>query len=132
MDGDHVNFQDYVVGNLYPGEAFHIGDHSDKDALWGSTAGENVIMTYSLNGSGVFFAKPDTSAERSLENLMKGLWDLGVTSKQSLSRALAAELSTLVYQPPNSLLVMGGFFQGQMTHGTLSHNMVGYLGCMTQ
>ena len=30
-DGDHVNFQDYVVGNLYPGETFHIGGRSDKD-----------------------------------------------------------------------------------------------------
>lgn len=132
MDGDHVNFQDYVVGNLYPGAAFHIGDHSDKDELWGSTSGENVILTYSLNGSGVFFAKPDTGTDRSLGNLMDGLWDVGVTSKNPLTKAINLNLTTLVLQPPNALLVMGGFFQGQMTHGTLSHNMAGYLGCMVR
>jgi len=123
MDAGHQDFQDYIVANLYPGAIYHIGEHTDNHAMWGDTKGENVILSYAVHGGGVFCCRPVRPvAECPRANLSDQLYYYGVTKSKFTAHVLENKLGTVVYQPPNSLLVMGGFFQSQLQHGTLSHN----------
>ena len=128
-DADDPNFQDYIVANLYPGPGKHIGEHTDCNNLWGDVDGENVILSYAVTGSGVFVCRPvKASGEIKRTNLYDHLCSRFNTTKNFLGKVLERRLGTAVYQPPNSLLVMGGFFQSQMMHGTVSHSWVRPLG----
>jgi hypothetical protein len=82
-------------------------------------------MSYALAAGGLFYAMPAKDARGGTN----ALWDYtnaegyhSTEPEYTTYRKMVKErgLVALVYMPPNSMIIMGGYFQSQMVHGTLS------------
>lgn len=118
-------FPDYVVANVYDKENKHIGEHTDAHKLWGGLKQDSVIFSLALNAGGIFYCKPNGNSKEvtchDLENMAQARYPGGKMNKLTLNNNLVCA----VHQPPNTMIVMGGHFQSQLSHGTLPHEDVG-------
>ena len=118
---------DYYVLNHYYDINNCIGEHSDADTHWGSIDGDTVIITYTYEQAGILIVKPATSREHAkdwtLWDYLKTQWPWTNTGKSQdkINAVLTNNCVNSILCPPNSALIMGGFFQGQLTHQTMSH-----------
>jgi flagellar biosynthesis GTPase FlhF len=90
--------------------------------------GESVILSYTYEQSAIFITRPSTQKDhRSNDHLMDALDKTGVISTWKPANAevdlRAKNCVEAICCPPNSLLVMGGHYQGQMIHETLPHKL---------
>ena len=122
---------DYYVCNTYYDGDQRVGSHTDEDPLWGALSGESVILSLTYDQGCIFLTEPTSDrGHRSNQCLWNALKAGGLISGQThgARQVLEAGLVEAIYCPPNSLLVMGGFYQGQMMHETLSHNLCMLIG----
>ena len=120
---------DYHVVNHYDGEHHCIGEHSDADPHWGPLeGGDTVILTYTYEQAAIFIIMPNSDLNVTGQNhyLVDYLVDkqhLQMPNKKSgrVKSILNGSVVNSIMCPPNSVLFMGGFFQGQLTHQTMSH-----------
>ena len=119
---------DYYVLNHYYDTNNCIGEHSDADDHWGDVAGDTVIITYTYEQAGILIVKPATSKDHAKDlTLWKYLvdrvfsWTSTARAKDKINAVLTNQCVNSILCPPNSALIMGGFFQGQLTHQTMSH-----------
>ena len=125
--GDNMMpWTDYYVCNTYCDANQRAGSHTDADPLWGPKNGESVILSYTYDQACIFLTEPTSDrGHRANDCLWESLKAGGDISgqKNGAAQVLTAGLVEAIYCPPNSLLVMGGYYQGQMMHETLSHNL---------
>ena len=108
--GASAQLPNYVVANMYQNEKASIGEHSDEDPLFAAMNGPGVIFSFALCRDTIFCVKPApgptpfaTRANVSKKNRQTD-WVLPIFAEE------------------NSVIVMGGNFQLQMVHHTLTHN----------
>ena len=115
---------DYFVCNTYYHADNAIGEHSDSDVHWGAIDGESVILSYTYDQAGIMLIFPSCDAKYNLDKtFINSLWSTGdYPSKTNRSAQLIGnQVIEAVLLRPNSMLAMGGFFQGQMLHETMPH-----------
>ena len=120
---------DYHVVNHYDGEHHCIGEHSDVDSHWGPLeGGDTVILTYTYEQAAIFIIMPNSDLNvkgqnRYLLDYLSDKHGLHMPNKKSarVNSILNGSVVNSILCPPNSVLFMGGFFQGQLTHQTMSH-----------
>ena len=118
---------DYFVCNTYYHADNAIGEHSDSHVLWGAVGGESVILSYTYEQAGIMVMYPSTDAKQCLDQtLVNHMWTKNelVKSTNKSAQLIARQVIEAVILKPNSMLAMGGFFQGQMLHETLPHTII--------
>ena len=107
---------DYVVMNEYQTTANAIGDHTDAAEVFDALVNEAVIFSINIQRDGIFVVQPMDKA-----NIAPN-W---LSERSQCTKPAQFKRWGLVlprYVPENSMVVMGGHFQSQMVHGTMSHN----------
>ena len=125
--GDLHPWANYYVANNYWHDNQCIGQHTDADNLWGAINADTVILTYTYEQPTIFMVRPAaTNEHRKQDALLNRLRELGhVQGKKNLGPQIqSAGLHEAIFCPANSLLVMGGYFQAQLTHETLPHSLI--------
>ena len=116
----------YYVANNYWHENQCIGQHTDADDLWGAINADTVILTYTYEQPTIFMVRPAaTNEHRKQDALLNRLRELGFVTTENMGPQIqSAMLHQASFCPANSLLVMGGYFQAQLTHETLPHSLI--------
>ena len=115
----HDSFPSYVVMNSYV-QNTSIGEHHDAADLFDAVRNQAVILSLNIQGDGVLFFKlqgreQGTTLTAALQHFQ---------SKTSCNRPGHMHkwgMVTPVFVPENSLLVMGGWCQSVLLHGSLDH-----------
>ena len=108
-------------------EVHNITEHTDADPLWGPVNGDTVIGTYTLEAPGIFIVSVAWKGEHKKENcLWDFLWNKNLVTNKGdrLGKICESGLVNVLLCPPNSMLWMGGYFQSQLTHQTMSHRNI--------
>jgi len=122
-----VSLDCYFVCNTYYHADNAIGEHSDSDAHWGAIDGESVILSYTYDQAGIMLIFPSSDAKYNLDKtFLNSLWPTGDYPKGTNKSAqlIGNQVIEAVLLRPNSMLAMGGFFQGQMLHETVPHRVI--------
>ena len=122
---------DYFVCNVYSHENVCVGQHSDADSHWGAVDGESVILSYTYEQAGIMLVYPSVSGEYQKDKtLLDYCWASKDITKAKSREAQLVENNVIeaILLRPNSLLVMGGFFQGQLVHETIPDKVIRSIG----
>ena len=113
---------DYVVMNEYQTTMNSIGDHTDAAEVFDALVNEAVIFSINIQRDGIFVVQPMDKGTRAEHTNIAPNWlsDRSQCTKPSQFKKWGLVLPR--YVPENSMVVMGGHFQSQMVHGTMSHN----------
>ena len=119
---------EYAVVNQYlPNQS--IGSHSDCDPLFDAVDNEAVIFSFNVAKDCVFemcvqhLGEKDKGSEVLRSKLAAKYYGPGYNfPKKPESFVKEHNLKVYVAAPENSVIVMGGHFQSQMHHATISHN----------
>ena len=119
---------EYAVVNQYlPNQS--IGSHSDCDPLFDAVDNEAVILSFNVAKDCVFemclqhLGEKDKCSEVLRSKLAAKYYGPGYNfPKKPESFVKEHNLKVYVAAPENSVIVMGGHFQSQMHHATVSHN----------
>ena len=117
----------YVIVNEYQSQENSIGWHSDADELFDGMNSQSVIFSFNFHRGGIFAVAPMDNAirnsivqqhgSRMMENHLLTRLEIAGKSKEIRTHGHIV----FRYVPENSLVVMGGHFQSQMMHASLSH-----------
>ena len=128
----HVEpWTDYYVCNVYYHDDNCVGSHSDSDVHWGAVDGESVILSYTYEQAGIMLVYPSVSGEyHSDECLIDYCWTTHdiVRTKSRETQLIENGVIEAILLRPNSMLVMGGFFQGQLVHETIPDRVIRCIG----
>ena len=121
---------DYFVCNVYYHENNCVGEHSDSDIHWGAVDGESVILSYTYEQAGIMLVFPGTGQYQSDTTLMDYLYGTKDVCRTKGQQGQCIDNSVIeaILLRPNSLMVMGGFFQGQLVHETIFHRVIKKIG----
>ena len=113
----------YVIVNEYQTAENSIGYHSDADPIFDAMKSEAVIFSFNSHRSGMFAFQPMSTGERSaFEGQLAEPWLMERTQCNKPAHMKKWGHIVIRYVPENSMVIMGGHFQSQMVHASLSHN----------
>ena len=119
----------YYVVNHYAKSGKHIGEHTDSHKLWGPE-GDTAIATYTVDQAAIFIIMPAINKEhKTNDDLLTQLHNsVGLRNwgkKYDIyNDCFARQCVNAVLCRANSMLVMGGYFQSQLTHQTVPHDTI--------
>jgi hypothetical protein len=112
----------YVLVHEYQTADNSIGYHSDADPICHAMQSEAVIFSFNFHRSGMFAVQPMSMGDRSgFQSQLAEPWLSDRTQCKKPAHMKKWGHIVIRYVPENSVVIMGGHFQSQMVHASLSH-----------